>query len=142
MDNDNIIFLMFIGITVIAFAMLAIISKVARKKSGLDHAHYQKRWAQIEQLSSMGENGWQVAIMNADSLLDQALKTRGFHGETMGERLKSASKNHLFRNNDAIWSAHKLRNRLAHEPDVKLNQVLVRRSLGALKSGLKDAGAL
>ena len=139
---DSAVFLLFIGITVVGLIVVAIMSRFVRKKIGLDPAYYAKEWQKIEKLSGMGETGWHVAIMHADKLLDQALKTRDFHGETAGERLASATKSHLFRYSDRVWNAHKLRNRLAHETEVRLNQVQVRRSLNAYKAGLKDAGAL
>lgn len=139
---DSTIFLMFVVITVVALLMLGVIGRLARQKSGLDHEWYRAHWKRVEQMAAMGEHGRHMAILEADKLLDKALKTRNFYGETMGERLKTAGKAHVFGKNEAIWKAHKLRNQLAHESDIQVSQMVAHRSLAAFKSGLKDIGAL
>jgi transposase len=58
----------------------------------------------------------------------------------MGDRLKNARGS--FMNNNAVWEAHKLRNRLAHEQNVQLNSFSVDQALKGFKAGLKDLGAL
>jgi hypothetical protein len=83
---------------------------------------------------------WPLAIINADKLLDTALKKRRFSGKTMGERLVSAQKK--FTNNDSVWFAHKLRNRLVHEQDVSLREKDVKEALIGFRQALKDLGAL
>lgn len=57
-----------------------------------------------------------AAIIDLDSLLDHGFKGLHLAGSTMGERLKSAKT--LFDRDlyNRIWDAHKLRNRLVHEP--------------------------
>ncbi len=134
MDNILIIFL---AIIVIAGLVLLVgLGQFSRRRSGLDAKYYREKWAKIEQVQKLGEPGWQVAIIQADKLLDQALKARGFSGQTMGDRLKSSHAG------DKVWAAHKLRNRIAHEADIKLNIVVVSRALQGFKAGLKNVGAL
>jgi hypothetical protein len=81
-----------------------------------------------------------LAILNADKLVDQALRERGFRGDTMGDRLK-ATRGQLS-DRDEIWFAHKLRNRIAHESDVRVNYSQARRALGGFKRALKDLRAI
>ena len=76
----------------------------------------------------------------ADKLLDHALKERGAKGETMGERMKTLQT--TWSNANAVWGAHKLRNQVAHEPDVQLSYDLARRALASFKQALKDVGAI
>ena len=116
------------------------IGRFNRQRIGLDRQYFAKQWKVIQGYKNSGGPGWQLAVMEADKLLDKALTERHFAGETMGERLKSAKGS--FMKNDAVWQAHKLRNRLAHEQDVKLNIVVVEQALRAFKNGLKDLGAL
>lgn len=59
-------------------------------------------------------NDWKLAIIEADIILDDLLKQRGYAGNSLGERLKSISSNQLASLNDA-WEAHKIRNRIAHD---------------------------
>lgn len=127
-------------VLVVAVASFAGIGALNKRRSGLDHAYYQAQWQKIEKIKGQGGHVGQMAVMEADKLLDQALKARGFAGDTMGERLKSANK--AFMNANAIWDAHKLRNRLAHEQNVSLNNMTVDNALRNLKNGLKDLGAL
>ncbi|MGH7196573.1 MAG: hypothetical protein ACREGJ_02280 [Candidatus Saccharimonadales bacterium] len=137
---DSILIAILAIVLIAAVILLAGITRLSRQKTGLDRAYYQAEWRAIEKFKSDGGAAWQLAVLEADKLLDHALKAKGITGETMGERLKSARQ--IFRNNDAIWYAHKLRNRLAHENSVKLNRVVVEKALRGFKTGLKDVGAL
>jgi hypothetical protein len=78
--------------------------------------------------------------MNADKLLDQALRERHFKGTTMGERMKSAHT--VWRNANHVWGAHKIRNQLAHETGHEITYETAARSLAAFKQALKDLGAI
>ena len=93
-----------------------------------------------QQLTKGEESSCHLVILNADKLLDQALRQRGFKGETMGERMKSARD--TWSNANDVWSAHKLRNRIAHETDVVIGYPAARNALGAYKRALKDVGAI
>ena len=65
-------------------------------------------------LESPSPNDWKLAIIEADIMLDELMKQRGFAGNTLGERLKSISPNQMESLSDA-WEAHKVRNRIAHD---------------------------
>jgi hypothetical protein len=80
-----------------------------------------------------------LAIIDADKLLDEALRKHRFKGKTMGERLVSAQR--MISDNDAVWYAHKLRNRLVHEPNVRLKKNEARTALAGFRQGLRDLGA-
>lgn len=62
-------------------------------------------------MSSTSEALWRIGIMEADTMLQEVLRDKGYHGETVADMLKSAS----FKTIDLAWDAHKLRNRIAHE---------------------------
>lgn len=109
--------------------------------SELNVERYRSEWLKIErQLVKGQESTYQMVILNADKLLDQALKQRGFKGETMGERMKAAKD--IWNNANNVWTVHKLRNRIAHEHDVKVGYDMARRALSAFKQALKDVGAI
>ena len=65
-------------------------------------------------IESDNPNDWKLAIIEADIILDDLLKQRGFAGNSLGERLKSVAPAQLNTLNDA-WEAHKIRNRIAHD---------------------------
>lgn len=136
---DSLILTMFVVILIAAFTLLAYVAVSSRNKGKLNKEAFRAKWAQIEQLQSQGNTGWQLAILEADKLLDQALKQSGYSGQTMGERLKSARR--AFKNVDHVWQAHKVRNQMAHESNFKLNSMTANRALRQFKAGLKDLGA-
>lgn len=61
-----------------------------------------------------GPANFRQAIMEGDKLVDMVLRSK-VCGDTMGERLKNARS--LFSPNvyNDIWTAHKIRNKVAHE---------------------------
>jgi hypothetical protein len=137
---DSMAVMMLLIVLGVGLGLYIGLTRLNKQRSGLDHAYYQKQWQMIEGYKNNGGAGLQLAVLEADKLLDHALKHRGYQGQTMGDRLKSARGS--FMNNDAVWQAHKLRNRLAHEQNVPLNSLTVDQALRGLKAALKDLGAL
>lgn len=111
---------------------------VKNRRVPLNPAYFAEKWQAAQKLCARKET-WALAIIDADKLLDEALKQRRYKGKTMGERLVSAQRD--FSDNDGIWYGHKLRNRLVHE-DVKLREADVKDALLGLRQGLRDLGAL
>lgn len=139
MDSGVVIFL--VAVLAIGLVTLVIVILTRRGGSLLNVAKYQTQWLSIESSLKRDEpTSGQLAILNADKLVDMALRERGFKGSTMGERMKSAKD--TWSNADHIWSAHKIRNRIAHEPDVKVSYDIAKRALVAYKQALKDLGAI
>jgi hypothetical protein len=132
-----IIFL--VGIIVFGVVILAIISRLAKKRPGrLNQSYFQQQWVELLARVKTPE-GMMLAIIDADKLLDEALRKNHFKGKTMGERLVSAQR--VIKDNDAVWYAHKLRNRLVHEPHVRLKKNEAKSALAGFRQGLKDLGA-
>lgn len=130
-----VLILLFAGII-----MVFVLGK-GRSAEGINKEKYHVAWLGIEQqLKRNDDSSFYLTILNADKLLDQALRERGFKGETMGERMKSAKG--LWTNANQVWSAHKIRNRIAHETNVRVSFDETRRALAAFKQGLKDLGAI
>lgn len=137
---DGSLIFLFAAVIIIGVLLFAAIT-FGKRGGGLDVEKYRSRWLAIEQsIARDNEASYHMAIMNADKLVDQALRDRGFRGQTMGERLKSAKDKLPHRNE--IWAAHKLRNKLAHEPDAKVGYDQARRALAQFKQTLKDLGAI
>ncbi|MCF7835919.1 MAG: hypothetical protein K9M15_02240 [Candidatus Marinimicrobia bacterium] len=75
----------------------------------------EKRWDKIKKyIETNNSSDWKMAIMEADSLLDEMIKNIGYEGEGLGERLTKIKKVQLNSLDDA-WEAHKVRNKIAHE---------------------------
>ncbi len=129
---------MYVVIVLFALAILAI-GKLAKRKSGLDQAEFMRRWKDIQTLIGTPE-GTKMAIIEADNLVDEALKQLRVSGKTMGERLVSARK--MFSDNDAIWMAHKLRNKIVHESNTRVQPRQLKDAIVGFRKALKDLGAL
>ena len=78
---------------------------------------FQIKWTEISaMMQAGGPANYKQSIMEADKLVDLALKSK-VSGETMGERLKNARNLFSHETYNDLWSAHKIRNKLAHEAD-------------------------
>lgn len=84
-----------------------------------------KAWLQItKRLATGEESNMKLAVIEADKVLDEILKRSGFPGETMSERLKRLTPAQLS-NLEQVWGAHKLRNRIVHEPNFEVSRAEV-----------------
>jgi hypothetical protein len=127
--------LIVIGLAIVFYVYIAHRSP----KKSLDTSWYNAQWHSIETTLNDGHSGQVLAIINADKLLDNAMKQKGIRGQNMGERLKNSGSH--FHNLNAVWSAHKLRNRIAHETNIQIDQQEVRRALKAIQEALRNIGA-
>lgn len=98
----------------------ALISEELKEKERIwNEAHRgQKRTSRLDDViahsQSENPNDWKLSIIEADIILDQVLKDRGYAGSSLGERLRSITPSQLGSIDDA-WEAHKVRNKIAHE---------------------------
>lgn len=138
---DNMLLPFLVGVLVVGGLLALVLVVTKRGHVHLNVEKYRTRWMTIEQALSRDEpSSHMLCVLNADKLLDQALREKGVSGETMGERMKSQKA--TWSNANAVWGAHKLRNQIAHEHDVKLGYDDARRALSAFKQALKDIGAI
>ena len=138
---DGTLLAFFVGILVVGILLIVVITITKKGPAQLDVDKYRLKWLSIEQhLKREDPHTCQMVVLNADKLLDQALRERGIKGQTMGERMKTLQG--TWSNANAVWTAHKLRNRIAHESDVAVSYDDARRALGAFKQALKDVGAI
>jgi len=139
MDTSVIFF--FAAILIVGGMLFAVITFTKKGQTQLDVDKYRLRWLKVEQQLKRDEAAsYHLTVLEADKLLDLALRERGAKGGTMGERMKSEKD--IWSNRNAIWTAHKLRNQIAHEADVNISYDDARRALASFKQGLKDVGAI
>lgn len=100
------------------------------------------RWEEIQKhLNSTKEAEWKFAVIEADSLVDYILKSAGYPGDTMGDRLKNIDKSQIV-TLDGLWEAHKIRNRLAHDLSYFLRYGEAKRAVQLYEKTLKELDAL
>lgn len=79
-----------------------------------------------------------LKVVEADNILDEALRLLGYRG-TLGEKLKQAGPR--FKDLNAVWRAHKLRNKLVHELDAIPADREVLYAVETFRKALNDLGA-
>lgn len=127
------------AVLIIGAILFGVITMTKGGSKQLDVNRYRTKWLEIEQKLVRDDTAsYQLSVLNADKLLDQALKEKGISGDTMGARMKVVK----WSNANAVWAAHKLRNQIAHESDVEFDYITARRALASFKQGLKDIGAI
>lgn len=108
---------------------------------GMGREEVAARWREIRETGqSHGQMGMKMSLVEADKLLDSALKSLMMPGDTLGERLKVAC--YKYPNLREVWNAHKLRNRLVHEHDFELSERETRRALDDFERALKTLNIL
>lgn len=129
-----------IGSAAIVILLVLLVASIqSRRPRKLDRAKFKKRWQELQAFCKT-TNTWPLAIINADKLLDEALKRLRCKGKTMGERLVSVQRR--LSDNDGVWYGHKLRNRIVHEETADLKRRDVENALRGFRQALKDLGAL
>ncbi len=127
------------------FAIIALVGIFAfiyfrRKKSKTpSKQYYLKQWIKIQKLCP-DKKQWVDAVLEADALLEKALKEKKFHGKSVGEKLVSAQK-HLT-NNDAVWYSHKLKQKITETKKTKLTKKETITALAGFRQALIDLGFL
>jgi hypothetical protein len=139
MDQAIIFFLA--AVFLVGALILALICSSKKGGKSLNVEYYRAKCLEIEhQLKRDEFSSYHLSVLNADKLVDKAMTDRGFGGNNMGDRLKSAAK--VFTDRNGIWNAHKLRNRIAHEADVSVTYDQARTALASFRQALKDLGAI
>ncbi len=111
-------------------------------KSDVPKKHSIRAWQGIKRHFFAGdEANLKLALLEADKVLNETLRLSGFQGETLGDRLKKVTEEEL-PNIQEVWEAHKLRNRLVHETDFKLNRDTAERALTIYEEAFKNLGLL
>lgn len=134
MSPEKIIAL--VGAGIIAITLIVIISRKLPKR--IKSHQYVKKWRDIQKLCANPDD-WSHAIVHADMLLNEVLVKKRFSGKTTGERMVNAGS--IFSNNDGIWNAHKLANKIKQNGVANLKDSEVKEALIAFGQSLRDLGA-
>lgn len=91
---------------------------------------FGKEWQRI---AGIGDHHRRV--IEAENLLDSALRELRYMG-SFAEKLRKAGPR--FQRTEAIWKAHKLRNRLAHEMGIVVNPAEADAAVGVFRSAFEE----
>lgn len=125
--------------------IVGFVAMLARKlrrpdMEGMTPARVKQLWGQIEHSAKQGTLGRKMAVIEADKLLDNVLKSMMLPGETLGERLKMAA--YKYPKIRDVWNAHRLRNQLVHETSFELSEREANRALNDFEKCLKMLNVL
>lgn len=101
-----------------------------RRLSAAQRRRILRLWERVDALQDPARR-----VLEADSVLDCALAAAGFRGP-LGEKLRSAGPR--FTDENSVWAAHKLRNRIAHEPGLHVSAPEAARAVAALRRAVED----
>lgn len=92
------------------------------KKSPFNTKLFAERWAKLEKHApSAPPQSYVVAIIEADKLVDDALRLMGLEGEHIADRLQKLRVED-YPTLDRLWRAHRVRNELVHTPDYGIDE--------------------
>ncbi len=103
---------------------------------------FAKEWREIEKrLGSGVESEIKLALIEADSLLAQALKRLGYAAESLPETLAQLTAD-ILPNIENINLAHKMRDDIIHDPSYKVNLNEAKKALAVYEKALINLDAL
>lgn len=117
----SVLSIAFITIIIYSVVRLLEIRKIEKEKyhfaepAAKDGGEKRERWEMVEEhVHSERPADWRIAIIEADTILEEMVKKMGYEGESLGERLKVVEPSD-FTSIQSAWEAHKVRNQIAHE---------------------------
>lgn len=136
-----------IAAAILALIAIALLIRWIKKKLsrpemlGMSREEVTRRWQEVREASKQhGQMGMKMALVEADTLLDSALKSIMMPGDTLGERLKMAC--YKYPKLKDVWWAHKLRNQLVHQHDFRLSERETRQALDEFEKAFKTLNIL
>lgn len=99
-------------------------------------------WQEVQKLiQSENTSDWNMAVLRADTLLDDVLQYLGYEGATVKERLDTVDPFSV-PSLDRLWSAHRLRNAIAHDPSVAHTRETIDYALRAYETAFREMGVM
>lgn len=141
--------ILFVGIVILGIKTKKFWERIGNLVKTIEAVHeikgkekMTKKWQEIVAKSkSHIESDHRLSIIEADKLLDELLKSMGFKGSDMGERLKGVNQNQISNINE-IWQAHKIRNNLVHDAYFKPTHSDTEFVVRTYGNTLKEVGVL
>lgn len=101
------------------------------------------RWHYILTLiESPNESDWRVAIIEADTMLEEVLRGKGFDGETLSDLLEGM-RSSGYPSIQNAWDAHIIRNQIAHQgSEFALSQIEGRRVIKMYQNVFEELGVI
>ena len=118
------------------------LTKEQKKIPTLHDVGLTKRWKEIlEKAEAAPPQSYTLAIIEADSFVDDILKKMGYPGDHMADRLLRIDTGDL-QSLDGLWTAHRARNNLVHTPGYVMNERDAKKYLKDYEAFLREIEVL
>ena len=105
---------------------------------GFEKRRMVRTWERTKKrLETKIASEYKLAVIEADSFLNDILGRMGYSGESLGERLKKVPDN-VLPNLENVWGAHKIRNNIVHDPGYRLTQKKAKEVIGIYEKTFKN----
>ncbi len=112
--------------------------KIKEEQLEIENRFKNERWQKIlDYTNSNHPNDWKMAIIESDIILEEMLEKMGYIGDTIANKLKQIEKSD-FQTVEKAWKAHKVRNRIAHDPNFVLNKKETEKTIKMYKSVFEE----
>jgi len=102
----------------------------------------KKKWEEIEKYFKKGtEPEMKLAIVEADSLLDNILRVMSYGGKDLTSRLEGINTN-ILENLDDVKKYHKIYSNIVHDPTYRLDFKMAENALKVYRDALVNLDAL
>lgn len=109
---------------------------ISGQEAGLSKINAQ--WIKIiKKTESGGEQNFKLAIVQADDLMLQTLKDRGFQGKDFEELIANVDKK-IIPNYEDILEAHEIRNNIVYDLDYKLDLERAKKMLNDYQDAIRN----
>lgn len=116
--------------------------KKKEQKPRFNTKMFEERFGRIMKTATKSPpQSYVLSIIEADKLVDDALKLLGLQGEHLADRLQKL-RTEDYPTLDRLWRAHRVRNELVHTPDFGIDTGDAEDVLKVYEKFLKELGAL
>lgn len=123
----------------VIFVFILVIVYLRFRGRKLNQAHFNRHWKRLER-QCRDKSIWCKTIIEADELLNQALKKCHYKGKNTGERLVAAQRQ--LSSNHTVWFGHKLRRKIEEKQLTKISKKDATLAMSGFHKALIDLGAL
>lgn len=115
---------------------------VIRSSTTIEKEFFTKQWKLIfEKIEQDQPHSWTLAVVDADKLVDEAMKRMGVSGEHFADRLSNLDSAEI-KGIEKLWKVHRIRNDIAHLPGFVLSKKDSKEILETYKNFLVEIGLL
>jgi len=116
---------------------------VGKKQKKFNKSENIRQWQEIDKMTeSQDVIHAEQAVIKADKFFDEKMKEAGALGEKFSDRLRSLEPRFAHEVYQSIWDAHKLRNQISHEVELRVSIGECKSALNKFRRGLQGLGAL